>query len=84
MQLKGIVILAIINIPLYFLIAKLLFESWEGFFDAIKFWLTPDSWSFLTGEFWDDAVAEFKLAVWVVGSAACVYGEIWLINKLMG
>ena len=78
------IVMAVINIPLFILIGKVIFGSWEDFWDAVKFWLTPDALSLFTGEYWDDIWAEFKLGFFVVTCGACVYGQLWLIVKWFG
>jgi hypothetical protein len=84
MEPKGIILVAMLNLPVCYLIRRLLFETWGDVWDAIVFWIQPDLLSAFTGEFWEDAVAEFKLSLWVVGTLACFYGEVRLIEKLMG
>ena len=79
-----ILIVVLLNIPLYILIGKLLFGSWGDFWDAIVFWIKPDLWSLLDGEYWDDTWAEIKLGFFVILCGACIYGELWLIVLLFG
>ncbi|MBT3378248.1 MAG: hypothetical protein HN742_38350 [Lentisphaerae bacterium] len=76
-----LIIIAILNLPLYFFWGKFMFSDWAGFMDAIKFWLTPDSWSFWRGEAMDDWFAEMKLFFWIAGSVAAVFGEYYLVQK---
>ena len=80
----GLIILAVVNIPLYFLWGKLLFRDWAGFKDAIFFWFKPDIFSLFDGEYWEDMVAEFKLAVWIGLCGFSVFGEAMLISKIFG
>ena len=77
------VILVIANIPIYFGFAWLLFRSWENFFDAIRFWFTPDAWSFIQGEFLADWYAEAKLGLWVAACGACIAAEAYALEKLL-
>jgi len=79
----ALIILAVLNLPLCFFWGKFLFNDWAGFLEALKFWLTPDSWSFLKGEAMDDWFAEMKLFVWVAGSIAAVLGEYYLLQKYL-
>ena len=74
--------LGVVNIPIYLLIGKVLFEDWQGFFDALRFLLTPEIFSMFNGEYWDDVWAELKLGVFVAGCAGCVFTEFVLIQKL--
>ena len=77
------VILGLVNIPLYLFMGKLIFESWQGFGDAIHFWFKPDRWSAFDGEYWDDVMAEFKLAIFVAICAGAVYGEHYLVHEYL-
>ena len=67
--------LGILNIPVYLLLGKSFFDSWSGFFECLRFWLTPDWISVLRGESIDDWWSTVKLFVFVVSCASVVYGE---------
>lgn len=75
------IICGVLNIPLLFLIGKWLFGDWYEFWDAIKFWLTPDIVSLLTGEYWSDNKAELKLAVFVLLIIGILLGELMLVAE---
>ena len=77
METRFIVIgaLLIFNIPLYYAVGKLLFEDWESFFEAIGYWIRPDFFSALAGEFWDDWWAELKLLAFLAICGFVVYLE---------
>ena len=77
------VILSLVNIPLYLFIGKLIFESWQGFGDAVCFWFKPDLWSAFDGEYWDDMMEEFKLAIFIAICAGAVYAEHYLIHDYL-
>ena len=62
-----IIILALLHIPLYFLWGWVLFRSWESFWDAVCFLFKPEIWSLFNGEYWDNIMAEAKLALWFWG-----------------
>ena len=78
------IILMVLDIPLFIFIGKLMFGSWSDFWEAIVFWFTPDILSAFTGEYWDDVWAEAKLFVFGLICAACVYGELLFVVKLLG
>ena len=77
-----IIVLVLVNIPLYLLIGKVFFGGWEDFWDAVKFWLTPDLFSLFKGEYWEDCWAEMKLGFFIIACGGCVFGEYMLIQKL--
>ena len=53
-----------VHVPVYFLWGWVLFRSWEGFWEAVVFWIKPELWSWADGEYWDDIYAEAKLTAW--------------------
>jgi hypothetical protein len=77
------VLLVVINAPVYVLIGKIVFGTWEDFWEAIRFWFTPDLFSAFMGEFWEDAWAELKLFLFFAACAGCVYGEYSLVQRFM-
>lgn len=80
----GFILMPVIDIPLFIFIGRLFFGSWGDFWDAVVFWFTPDLFSALTGEYWDDIWAEAKLGFFVVICGICIYGQLWIIVKLFG
>jgi hypothetical protein len=76
-----LVVLGVLNVPLYVLIGRVLFEDWSGFWESIKFWLTPNFISFFRGEYWDDVWSELKLWYFVVLCVIAVVVEYLSINK---
>lgn len=84
MGLLGWIILIIVNIPVYFVLGKLFFPTWEDFKEAVLFWITPDIISAFRGEFWEDWWAELKLGWWLLSCILFVIGESYLIGKVFG
>ncbi len=81
---KRIVILALVNIPVYILLGKVYFGSWSKFFDCVKYWLTNDTSSYLRWEQWEDVRSTFNLYLFLGGCAAMIAGEYYLIGKFYG
>jgi hypothetical protein len=75
----GFFILLAANIPLYFILGWWLFRTWSGFWECLRFWITPDIVSMVKGEFSDDFWAEMKIFWWIILCGACIYGELRLI-----
>lgn len=69
------ILLAVISIPLYWLLYRFLFEDVDELADAIKFWITPEIFSAFRGEYLDDIWAELKLGILVFGSVGVVVFE---------
>ena len=76
-----LVILAAVNIPTHILLARWMFDGWEGFKEAICFLFTPDIFSILTDEFIDDLWAEAKLGLFFFLCIAQWVGGFVFITK---
>ena len=70
-----VILLAVANIPLYWLFYRALFTDVDELADAIKFWITPEIFSAFRGEYVDDIWAELKLLLLVGGCVALVVVE---------
>lgn len=75
-----IVVLVIVNIPLYVAVGWFLFRTWEDFFEAIRYALIPDFLSLFTGELAEDWWAEIRLGILTAVSVAAVWGEYALLS----
>ncbi len=71
--------LAVVNIPAYYLLYRLFYRDAQEFIDAIWFWIKPDFWSLLDGEYWDDFWAEMKLGLFLTACSGTVMGEAYLV-----
>ena len=77
-----LIILAIVNIPLYLLLGKWIFKDWRGFAECLRFWLTPNIISLFRGEYAQDWWSEMKLFFYLLCCGVCVAAEYALIAKL--
>ena len=73
-------ILIVANAPVYIGLGWVIFDSWEGFGEALYYLIRPDMWSWIQGEGVEDWWAEFKLFIWLGGCALVVAGEYYLID----
>jgi len=80
MEYWGWIILAIVNAPVYWLIGWLVFDTWDEFWECVKYWLMPDIVSWFRGEALDDMWAEMKLFIFALMCAGVVFGEGWLLS----
>ena len=71
--------LAVVNIPVYYLLYRLIYRDAQEFLDAIYFWFKPDLWSWMDGEYWEDAWAEMKLGLFLAACSGMVTGEAYLV-----
>ncbi|MBI5091501.1 MAG: hypothetical protein HZB26_03555 [Candidatus Hydrogenedentes bacterium] len=69
------VILTLVNVPIFILYGKLLFDDFQGFLDAIYFWIKPDFVSLFDGQLTEDWWAELKLGLFVATCGALVAAE---------
>ena len=79
---KLILILTLLNIPLFFLIGKLIFNDWASFWEAVIFWFKPDIWSLLDGSYFEDCWAELRLLFFALACAATLFTEYALLQQL--
>lgn len=68
-------VLAIVNIPLYLGLGYVLFGDWQGFWDCVRYWFTPDWVSLFRGEYWEDCWSEAKLFLFAALCLLALYGE---------
>ena len=82
MNITLLIILVVLNIPLYIFLGWVFFDNWGNFLQLLKFWFTPDIISAFKGEYWEDIWAEWKLGAFILICGAVVYGEYFLIIKI--
>lgn len=79
------ILVVVANVPLYWLMYRILFDDVDELADAIKFWFTPEIISAFRGEHVDDIWAELKLGALVVCSVGLVVLEyIGIQSYLVG
>ena len=71
------------NWPLYRWFLRVLFGDLEGLGEAIRFWFTPDLWSYIRNRYLEDKWAELRLFVWISMSIGCVLIEYALIDAFL-
>lgn len=83
MALGIVIVLFIINIPLYKFLAQLIFTDNEEMREAVKYTFTPDIFSLFKGRYFTDIFCEIKLFFFCFCCAAVVAGEFFLIQKVL-
>lgn len=78
-----VLLMATVDIPLFYLAGMVFFGSWDAFWSCVRFWLTPDILSMFRGEFVDDWWAEFKLWLWFSSCAGLVWLELALLDAYL-
>ena len=79
-----IILVVVINIPVFMLVGWVIFKDWEGFWEAIKYWIMPDWISMLRGEYFDDFLSEAKLLYFAIVCGALVFVEYLLYQRFFG
>jgi hypothetical protein len=78
---RFLLILGILNLPVYWCIWRALFGDWEDFKEAVYFWLTPRWLDWLRGELFEDTWANTKLLVFFVLCALFVASEYVMLLR---
>ena len=73
--------LALINIPIYFLVGRIFFRDLEGLLTSIRFLITPDLLSAIRGEFWDDWWESLRFVIFILACVLLVLAEKELIDR---
>jgi hypothetical protein len=74
MSRSQIVLLIIVNIPLYVFIYRLIATTWEGYSNSIFNEEDDDS---------EDAERYYKISITALFSGVIVYAEYWIITRLL-
>ena len=77
-----VIAFAAIAIPSVVALGWLFFRTWEDFFDAVLFVLTPDIISFFRGRLSRDWWAEFKFGYYIMVCLIMLASEKWLIETV--
>lgn len=64
------------------LLFKPVFGSAAEFWECLRYWMTPDFFSWISGEGMEDFFAELKLGVWCVCGIAVGLGVSSLIGSI--
>lgn len=79
MLVARIIFLIVINIPVFLIVGRVFFDSWEGFFKALWFCAKPDFMSLFDGTYWEDHWNELKFSLFLIVCGIIVYGEYYVI-----
>lgn len=76
-----LLILIVIDIPLFTIIAKLMFDGWGGFWDNFKWNLMPDIISLLTGRYLKDKRGELKSGMYLTICFVILFLEFLFVQN---
>ena len=78
-----LIILSIVNIPIYIVLMGAFFGELGGLIESIRYWSTPDIISAFRGEFIDGQWAKLKLGFYIGLCALTIAAEYTAISKFM-
>ncbi len=84
MQIIIVIVLGILNIPIYRWSFKRIFGSKEVFYECLKYDFTPDFISLFRGELLKDMAAEYRLSGFVLLNVIVFMTEYYLVTRLLG
>ncbi|MDP7640606.1 MAG: hypothetical protein QGG73_13000 [Candidatus Hydrogenedentes bacterium] len=76
--------LVVLNLLAFYYMRRLFFRSCSDFGEAVRYWFTPDMWSWFDGDLAHDMWAEFKLGLYATSCAALAGAESLLFMPLIG
>ncbi|NOU94210.1 hypothetical protein GC093_13425 [Paenibacillus sp. LMG 31456] len=79
-----VIILLIINYPVYKLLYRLFFYDADEFDESVRYSFTPNFISFFRGEYWEDKMSTFKLQMYIFSCIIIIFLEFILFNKIIG
>jgi hypothetical protein len=83
MNLTALLVIIVVNVPLYLLLGKAFFGSWEGFLTACIAVVQPDIISAATGNFEENRIGRFTLLIYLLVCVACVAAEYHVVAKFI-
>lgn len=77
------IFLLVVNIPVYKVIFRLLFDSMEEFYESVRYSFTPDMISLFRGDYVQDWFGEWKLTILILMCIGVTFLEFKMIMKLI-
>lgn len=78
-----IIILLLVNYPVYRFIYRLFFYDDNEFNESVRYSFTPNFISFFRGEYWKDKFSTMRLQMYVFLCVIVVIVEFTLLNKVI-
>ena len=78
-----LVILLVVNVPLYLLLGKAFFGGWEGFLQSLVALVQPDIVSALSGSYEEKRIGRFTLLLFLVVCGATTAAEYHIVAKFL-
>jgi hypothetical protein len=74
-------VLLVLNLPIYWLLAKSFFGSWEGFLEAVVAIVVPDIVSAASGKYEDHRIGRFTLLLYLLVCVSTFAAEYHVVAK---
>lgn len=77
-----VIILLIIDLPLFIVIGKIMYHGWDDFCDDFKWNLIPDIFSLFTGRFLKDKRGELNSQLYFFVCFIILFLELVVVNEV--
>ncbi|SCZ03340.1 hypothetical protein [Alkaliphilus peptidifermentans] len=78
-----IVVLILLNIPIFKFLFNGFFPNREDFNEAVRYTFTPDIISLFRGEYWKDRLAQMKLSFFIITCIAVISMEFAIVKSII-
>jgi len=78
-----VIVLLIVNIPIYKWAFNLIFKSMDDFYESLRYVFTPDMFSLFRGEYVKDWFGEMKFHTFILLCGGAVFFEYALLSSLL-
>jgi hypothetical protein len=78
-----IILILIVNIPIYKHLFNLFFDDYFDFTECLRYLTTPDFISLFRGEYWEDQWHETKVFFYFLSNALIVSVEYLIIHTIL-
>jgi hypothetical protein len=78
-----LVILIVLNVPLYFLLGRSFFGGWEGLLQSVWAILEPPIVSAMSGNYWEHRIGRFTLLLYLIVCIASTAAEYHVVARFL-
>lgn len=82
-ELIMVIVLLLLNIPIYKFIFRIFFEDEGDYNESIRHTFTPNIISLFRGEYWKDRINTARLQFYILICVGIVVLEYFILNKLI-
>ena len=78
-----VIVLLVVNIPIFKVIFNSMFSSKDDFYESLRYVFTPDMFSLFRGEYMKDWFGEMKIQFFVLLCGGAIFLEYTIISSLL-